>query len=126
MAPSSKPKGFYSSGFWNDYLATQRSKLPTLPDIDDGFSHRVVRFLGSNPGDMQLQGTNTYLVGTGRRRILIDTGEVNRFLSTSSALIFCTWAPFGYMNPGGTDKVNVEATGFPAMGHEPHCIPRQP
>ncbi|KAF3057662.1 Lactamase [Trichoderma lentiforme] len=75
MPSITKPKGFYSSGFWTEYLTSQRSKLPELSEVDDDVSDCIVRFLGGNPGDMQLQGTNTYLVGTGSTRILIDTGE---------------------------------------------------
>ena len=46
----------------------------TLPDVDV-WSERVVVALGQNPGIFTGPGTNTYLVGTGRKRILLDTGS---------------------------------------------------
>ncbi len=45
-----------------------------LPDIDV-WSPRVVVALGQNPSMFTGPGTNTYLVGTGRERILLDTGQ---------------------------------------------------
>jgi glyoxylase-like metal-dependent hydrolase (beta-lactamase superfamily II) len=45
-----------------------------LPDVDV-WSDRVVVALGQNPGIFTGPGTNTYLVGRGRARILLDTGE---------------------------------------------------
>lgn len=46
----------------------------SLPDVDV-WSERVAVALGQNPGIFTGPGTNTYLVGTGRRRILLDTGS---------------------------------------------------
>jgi glyoxylase-like metal-dependent hydrolase (beta-lactamase superfamily II) len=46
----------------------------TLPDVDV-WSPRVTVALGQNPSLFTGPGTNTYLVGTGRERILLDTGQ---------------------------------------------------
>lgn len=59
---------------------TGRSERPSLlegsalPDVDR-WSERVWVALGQNPSAFTGPGTNTYLVGTGRERILLDTGQ---------------------------------------------------
>ena len=79
---------------FDDYLKGQTARLPQLANVEQ-LSPKVLRVLGQNPGKViaspcsvpvpskvsvadifekfTFQGTNTYILGTGRQRIIVDT-----------------------------------------------------
>ncbi|GLE01619.1 hypothetical protein PINS_up010453 [Pythium insidiosum] len=52
------------------------SKLEPIADVEQ-LAPGVIRILGQNPGRMTLRGTNTYLLGDGPTRLLLDASDGN-------------------------------------------------
>uniref|UniRef100_A0A0R3RTA3 Lactamase_B domain-containing protein n=1 Tax=Elaeophora elaphi TaxID=1147741 RepID=A0A0R3RTA3_9BILA len=90
-------------------------KISSLIELDpiSQLSTNVCRILGQNPGPFTLQGTNTYLVGATKEKILIDCGDsgVKQYInylkealgSDTIRLIICTH----WHNDHGTFFKNV-------------------
>ena len=102
-------------------------ELPHIPDIER-LSPRVIRILGGNPSKFTLQGTNTHLIGTGSKRLLIDTAEgkpiwkenlakvLKEENASLEAVILTHWHPD---HVGGVQHVKELQPGVEIWKHDP-------
>jgi ribonuclease/clavin/mitogillin len=77
--------------------------LPKQPQVEQ-LSGRVICVLGFNESSFTLNGTNIFIVGTGRRRVLIDAGEASPKAEMVCALLRDVFAQHGIE---GLDEIIV-------------------
>ncbi|RMZ86559.1 hypothetical protein DV736_g6214, partial [Chaetothyriales sp. CBS 134916] len=98
--------------------------LPSLPDVER-LSTNIIRVMGGNPSKYTLQGSNTYILGSGPQRILLDTGQGlpawKANLSTalqvySCSISLCLLSHWHHDHLGGVqDLVSLSPTSPPTI-----------
>jgi len=74
FASMSTPQTVSNDEFTNDAVAAEEKHDVYAAEVEKS-SPRVLRVRALNPSEYTLSGTNTWFVGTGSSRILIDTGD---------------------------------------------------
>ncbi|KAK8091575.1 hypothetical protein PG997_001936 [Apiospora hydei] len=107
---------------FQDYLDGQLKSLPKLENVQQ-ISPRVIRILGQNPG----KGP-TYIVGTGRSRLIIDTGQgipewIDLITSTLEDLgITLSHQPIADAQLFRVEGATVRALHSPGHSHDHMCF----
>jgi len=111
------------------------SSLSIIPKVSK-LTPNILRILGCNPGPMTLRGTNTYVVGKGKRRLLIDTADGQQaefFLNLKKSINFDKFALTGviltHWHPdhiGGVGTCTASVGGVMKSAEKGACIYKYP